>query len=431
MKIYKDVPEQFHSQFIDTINSIEKNNEETYRKFGTKKMILLVAVLILALSTITVGATYIFAWNEAALDWLGVSEELAEHLNQEGIAKQEYAADSDAGIEISAIQSVMTDEYCYVLLSVSAPEQVPIDDVLFRETYVESDVGIERCIVSHALYDSEDNGNLWEALLFIDDAVDYSGADVVIVLQDLERGDLRTEGDETLIIHETLVEGEWRILLTLPSESEILEINQERTMQIGHHEVNIKRMEVTPFQIRLYGDEELEHALYYQTKYVSGITYQDGTFVEEEDAFMNITKRHTDENTGEYYVVIDLPVAIDIRQYADMIFEEQKDMSVPMTWSEDELNQMDIVQNRSGHKILFDGVKFILWDEKCEVGTIIVDLAELGYDVNSGDLILLEAGGISSAGYDVNDGNIVEVGPAGRVIHAYINGEQFHYDVMY
>ena len=424
MKIYKNVPEQFHSQFMDTINTIEEKQEKKYHRYGTKKMVLLVAVLVLALSTITVSAAYIFGWNQAAKDRLGVSEELAGQLNQEGIAKQEYAMDSAAGVEIKAIQSVMTDDYCYVLLSVSAPEQVPLDEVLFRETYVESDVGIERCVVSPALYDIERNGHLWEALLYIDDAINYSGADVVIVLNDLQRVGLKAEIDETI------VEGEWRIPLTLPSESEILEINRERTMQIGHHEVNIKRMEVTPFQVRLYGDEELEHALWYQTKYVSGITYQDGTLVEE-DAIFNITKRHTDENTGERYVVIDLPVAIDIRQYADMVLEDSEDISVPMSWSEDELSQMEILQNRSGHKILFDGVKFILWDEKCEVGTEIFDLTELGYDVNSGDLILLEAGGISSAGYDVNDGNIVEVGPAGRVIHAYINGEQYHYDVRY
>ena len=430
MKIYKNVPERFHSQFMDTIHTIEEKQEKTHRRYGTKRMILLVAVLVLVLSTITVGAAYIFEWNQAALDWLGVSEELAGQLNEEGIAKQEYATDSDAGIEISAVQSVMTDDYCYVLLSVSAPEQVPLDDVLFRETYVESDVGIERCVVSPALYDIERNGHLWEALLFIDDAVDYSGADVVIVLQDLERADLRAEGDETLIIHETLVEGEWRIPLTLPSESEILEINRERTMQIGHHEVNIKRMEVTPFQVRLYGDEELDHALYYQTKYVSGIIYQDGTFVEE-DAFMNITKRHTDENTGEYYVVIDLPVAIDIRQYADMIFEEQNDVSVSMTWSEDELNQMTVLQDRVGHKILFDGTKIMLWDEKCEVGTDIMDLAELGYDVDSGDITFLEPGSINKFGYNENDGNLIEVGSGGRMIHAYINGAQYHLDVLY
>ena len=424
MKIYKNVPEQFHRQFMDTINTIEEKQKRNYNRYGTRKMILLVAVCVLALSTITVSAAYIFAWNQAAQDRLGVSEELAERLNQEGIAKQEYAGAFDAGIEISAIQSVMTDEYCYVLLSVSAPEQVPIKDVLFRETYVESDVGIERCIVDRALYDTERSGHLWEALLYIDDAVDYSGADVVIVLHDLQRVDLKADIDETI------VEGEWRIPLTLPSESEILEINQERTMQIGHHEVNIKRMEVTPFQVRLYGDEELEHALYYQTKYISGIIYRDGTLVEE-DAIMNITKRHTDENTGEYYVVIDLTAAIDIREYADIIFEEQNDMSVPMTWTEDELNQMDILQDRRGHKILLNGTKIILWDEKCEVGTDIFDLTELGYDVDSNDLMLLGAGEMQELGYDENDGNIVEVGPRGSLIKAFINGEKHFYDVMY
>ncbi|MCH5263076.1 MAG: hypothetical protein J1F42_09190 [Lachnospiraceae bacterium] len=431
MKIYKNVPEQFHSQFMDTINTIEEKQEKKYHRYGTKRMILLVAVLVLVLSTITVSAAYIFKWNQAALNWLGVSEELAEQLNQEGIAKQEHVAVSAAGVEISAIQSVMTDDYCYVLLSVSAPDQVPLDEVLFRETYVESDVGIESCVVNHALYDTEDNGHLWEALLYIDDAVDYSGADVVIVLQDLERGDWRAEGDETLVIYETLVEGEWRIPLTLPSESEILEINQERTMQIGHHEVNIKKTEVTPFQIRLYGDEEeLKHAIHYVIQWVSGIVYQDGTFIEE-DTGITVRNGRSNQDTGEYYIALDWPTAIDIRQYADMVLKESEDMSVPRTWSEDELNQMDILQDRCGHKILFDGTKIILWDEKCEVGIDIVDLVELGYDVNSGDLILLGPGGLAETGYDENDGNIVEVGPGGRLIQAFINGEKHYYDVMY
>ena len=424
MKIYKKVPEQFHSRFMDTLNTIEGKQEKTYGSYGTKKMILLVAVLILALSTITVSATYIFRWNRTAKDRLGISEELAEKLNQEGIAKQEYTAASAAGVKISAVQSVMTDDYCYVLLSVSTPEQLPIDEVLFRETYAESDIGISRCVVNPVCEDVENNGYLWEALLFTDDAVSYSGADVVIVLHDLNRVDLSASIDETL------VEGEWRIPLTLPSDLDTLEINQARTLQIGHHEVNIRRMTVTPFQVRLYGDEELEHALYYQTKYVSGITYQDGTFVEE-DAFINVSTGHADENTGEYYAVIDLPIAVDIRQYADIIFEESEDMSVPMTWSEGALNQMNILQNCCGHKIIFDGVKFMLWDERCKVGIDILNLTELGYDVNSRDLILLGPGGIADAGYDQNDGNFVEVGPGGKSIHAFIGGEEYHYDVMY
>ena len=421
MKIYKNVPERFHSQFMDTIHTIEEKQEKHYRRHGTKRMILLVAVLVLVLSTITVGATYVFRWNQAALDWLGVSEELAGQLNEEGVAKQEYAADSDAGIEISAVQSVMTDDYCYVLLSVSAPDQISLDEVLFRETYVESDVGIERCVVNPALYDIEDNGYLWEAILYIDDAVGYSGADVVIVLNDLYKTG----------IDETLVEGEWRIPLTLPSESEILEINQERTMQIGHHEVNIKKTEVTPFQIRLYGDEEeLKHAIHYVLQRVPGIVYQDGTFIEEDTA-ITVGRGRSDQDAGEYYIALELPTAIDIRQYADMVFEEQKDMSSPMTWSEDELSRMDILQDRVGHKILFDGVKFLLWDEKCEVGTEIFDLTELGYDVDGGDLILLGPGGLAETGYDENDGNIVEVGPGGRLIQAFINGEKHYYDVRY
>lgn len=429
MKIYKNVPDQFHSRFMDAVDLIEKK-EEKHRRYGTKQMILLVAVLILALSTITVGAAYIFAWNQAALDKLGVSEELAEQMNQEGIAKQEHAAISAEGVNITAIQSVMTDDYCYVLLSISVPEQIVMDGVLFRETYAESDVEFEGCVVSPVTNPASGYGksseSLWEAILMTDDALDYSGADVVIVLHDLYRSDLQAEFDETL------VEGEWRIPLTLPSESEVLEINQERTIRLSHHEVNIKRTEVTPFKVRLYGDdeEELKHAIHYQKKNVPGIIYQDGTFVEE-DSIINVTYGHNDGKTGEYYIDINLSVAIDITQYADIVLEDNSDMSVPMAWSEDELNRMTVLQDRAGHKILFDGVKIILWDEKCGVGTDIMDLAELGYDENSGELTFLEPGSINKFGYDENDGNLIEVGSGGRMIHAFINGVQYHYEVLY
>ena len=426
MKIYKNVPERFHSQFMDTIHTIEEKQEKNFRIYGTKRMILLVAVLVLVLSTITVGAAYIFEWNQAALDWLGVSEELAGQLNEEGIAKQECATDSDAGIEISAVQSVMTDNYCYVLLSVSVPEQVFLGkDVLFGETYIESDMGSTPCAINSVKESIHDHEALWETQLSTDETMIYNGAEIVIVLRDLERHD-------NFEVVEKLAEGEWRIPLTLPSGSEILEVNQERTVQIGHHEVNIARMEVTPFQIRLYGDEEeLKHAVYYQLQKFPGILYRDGTYVEE-DAYIFVgSKNREDQDTGEYYVAIELPVAVDVRQYADIVIEEQKDMSSPMTWSKDELNQMDILQDRVGHKILFDGTKIMLWDEKCEVGTDIMDLAELGYDVDSGDLTFLETGSINKFGYDENDGNLIEVGSGGRMIHAFINGAQYHYEVLY
>ena len=426
MKIYKNVPEKFHSQFMDTIHTIEEKQEKNFRIYGKKRMILLVAVLVLVLSTITVGAAYIFTWNPAALDWLGVSEELAGHLNEEGIAKQEYAVASGEGVEISAVQSVMTDNYCYVLLSVSVPEQVFLgNDVLFGEMYIESDMGSTPCAINSVKESIHDHEALWETQLSTDETMIYNGAEIVIVLRDLERHD-------NFEVVEKLAEGEWRIPLTLPSGSEILEINQERTVQIGHHEVNIERMEVTPFQIRLYGDEEeLKHAVYYQLQKFPGILYRDGTYVEE-DAYIFVgSKNREDQDTGEYYVAIELPVAVDVRQYADIVIEEQKDMSSPMTWSEDELSRMDILQDRVGHKILFDGVKFMLWDEKCEVGTEIFDLTELGYDVDGGDLILLGPGGLAETGYDENDGNIVEVGPGGRLIQAFINGEKHYYDVRY
>lgn len=119
----------------------------------------------------------------------------------------------------------------------------------------------------------------------------------------------------------------------------------------------------------------------------------------------------------------------DLERHKD--FEDQEDMAVPMTWSKDELGQMTVLKELYGHIILFDSTKIILWDEKCEMGTDIVDLAELGYDVDSGDIILLGPGGMEELDYDENDGNIVEIGSGGNLIKAFINGAQYHYEVLY
>lgn len=129
---------------------VKEEYTDLYRAIDRLSQKERMCVVIYYLENYSVAKTaYIFAWNPAALDWLGVSEELAEHLNEEGIAKQEYATDSDAGVEIRAVQSVMTDNCCYVLLSVSVPDQIFLDDdVFFEEMYIESDIGSSVCVAN-------------------------------------------------------------------------------------------------------------------------------------------------------------------------------------------------------------------------------------------------------------------------------------------
>lgn len=406
MKIYKDVPEQFHSRYMDTIDRLASGKEEKkITSFRTKKMIPLVAAAVLALSTLTVSAACVFMWHQAAKDSLGVSDELSLKMAEEGIAKEEEVIVSAAGVEIRAIQTVMTGDYCYVLLSVTTPEEVVVDeDTLFNEMWVESDAEFGGCAVNKVPGSETGTNTLWEAKLLTYGIENYGGVDATICLKNL----VQTEKTELV---ETLVEGEWQIPITLPSEPEVLAVHEEQVMQIGYHEVTIKRMEVTPFEIRLYGDkDELQHAVRNINQEVVGVYYQDGTFVEQISS-VNYTKGHTDEETGEYYVVVELLTAIDTAQFSRLSLEEREELPGAMSFAEDELARMTVLYERHGHKLLNSGEAVVIWDELCGRGTEIVNLTELGYNEENGDKM--------------------EVGPGGNLLHVTIGTETQYFQVEY
>lgn len=406
MKMYKDIPEQFHSKFTETIDMLANEKEKSnVPQFRAKRMMPLMAAAVLALSTLTVSAACIFIWHQTAKESLGVSNELSVKMAEEGIAKEEEITVSADGVEISAIQTVMTGDYCYVLLSVTTPEEVTADeDTLFNETWVESDAAFEGCVVNKVSESESEADSLWEVKLLTYGTENYGGAEATIYLKDL----VQTDKTETV---ETLVEGEWQIPITLPLEPDVLAINEELEMQIGHHEVTIKRMEVAPFEIRLFGDkDELQHAIHYMDQNVAGVYYQDGTFVEE-TSIINHTKGHIDESTGEYYVVVELFTAIDVTKFSSLSLEESEALPDTMNFTRDELQQMIVLYERSGHKLLQSGEAVVLWDELCDRGTGIISLTELGYDESRGDKI--------------------EVGPGGNLLHVTVGDGTQYFQVEY
>lgn len=446
MEIYKDVPEKFHNQFMETITMLEQKKGS--RKIRTKGMLPLVAVLILAISTLTVSAACVFVWHQAAKEKLGVTDELAESMLEEGIAKQESAFVSEGDVSINMLQSVMTDKYCYMLLSVDVPEEIVVDaDTLFREMYVESDVKFDGCTINQVSGSVNGMNSLWEIQLLTMETENYGGAEVEIVLNDL----IQTRKTE---ITEILVEGEWRLPVTLPLEPEILVSRERKVLQIGTHEVRINRMEIRPFEVRIYGEkEELQHAIHYQRQKVSGIEYRDGTFVEE-DVYIDVTKGRTDERTGEYYIGVDLTAAIDIQKYYGLVLEEiaGNDKSSEGTLGEttnveknseiafedragkgdvlyllsDEIADMTVLYERCGHKLLYNEDSIFLWDEICQTGKEIVNLEELGYDKDDGKVVL-----VSEAGNNESEGDRIEVGPGGKIIKIWADTENYFYEVLY
>lgn len=421
--IYKDVPEHFHNQFIATIEEIEKDSTKvSHIRLSGKRMAILIAATVAALSTLTVGAASLYKWHQAATERLGVSEEVANKLTAEGAAKEENAVVNGSGLTIEAVQSVKTDTFYYVLLSVTTPEGIVIDeDTLFDSVEVVSDQQFDGCVLNQVTGSFEEAKSLWEMQLLTKDDVEYANSNVTLKIKDL----VQTENTE---VTEILVQGEWMIDVTLPLDPDTMVLCQESKLALGHHSVTINKTEVGAFQVRLYGDqEELRHALRYQNSFVTGVRYQDGTVVKEQ-ASVYMMSVHADEVTGEHYVNVPLSNAIDVSKFKELIFAEEpgsgtqeSDFKVidaeSLSEMVENIQQMQVVYERNGHSIVHDGKNLYLWDEACDVVHVIANLENIGFVEEQGGTLEAGPGGktvqilpyegsekmyISNVSYDVN-----------------------------
>ena len=188
---------------------------------------------------------------------------------------------------------------------------------------------------------------------------------------------------------------------------------EEFDIEVGHHLLSISRQEINPFEIRLYGDmDEIRHALNHSAGcMVTGVRYQDGTVVDEED-ILKYTKITSDPN-GKGCICIHLNHAIEIGKYQSVIMENYGSLAEKM--GEEEINGMVLVyENKNlydGHKILTDGKNVYLWDEQCQLGTKLLDLTEIGFDASRGDALT--------------------AGPGGNLLFVTMNGEMKAYVVEY
>ena len=148
MDIFKEVPEDFHMQFINTIENLEDGNayeqeiawKNSRKRISGKRPVILIAAAVLALSTLTVGAASVFRWHERAKERFGVTEETENSLTGRELAAPEYEVIEEEGITFSLIQSVRTEKSFYYLMEVTVPDSITLNsDVVFEESSVTSD----------------------------------------------------------------------------------------------------------------------------------------------------------------------------------------------------------------------------------------------------------------------------------------------------
>lgn len=98
--------------------------EKRSAKWGKKKILVLAASLAAVLGTTLVGAG-VLRWNDRAIqEFDSPSSEMQEQMMEEGVAAMPQASVTDAGVTVTAVQTIQDEYRLYILLKVTSGEAV-------------------------------------------------------------------------------------------------------------------------------------------------------------------------------------------------------------------------------------------------------------------------------------------------------------------
>lgn len=310
--IYKEVPEDFHNQFCQTLSRLE---DTPMRYAGRRKKYgLILAAAVLACASVTAVAAGIMEWHEKMTEHFGTDKELEDKLSMENVAIPQDAEAEGDGLEFKALQAVRTDTGAYFLVEMAVPEGIQWnEDILFEECEV---VGGEAGCVSGFVHDSfEDHNVLLELQLLYDEQAIPDGEEVIVRLKNL----VQTKKTD---ITEYLVEGEWELRLKLPPvEADTVRFYPGCDVMLGDHELYIAQTDISPFRLRLYTEKESAlHAVWGHNISLTGVWYEDGTVVEESGLNFSLAG-HSDEE-GEFCFEFLLDNAVDTDKAAGILISD-------------------------------------------------------------------------------------------------------------
>lgn len=424
MDIFKEVPESFHLQFINTLDHLEDGNtseqeiiwKSNKNRIFSKRLAILIAATVLALSTLAVGAASVFRWHEYARERFGVTEETEGSLTERQLTSPEYEIIQDEGMVFSLVQSVRTETSFYYLMEVTVPERIILNsDVFFEYSSVVSEKELEFCVVNFISDSIEGNRAYCEVEIHAKPGVDYEGEEAVIHLSNL----IQTIKSEKTGI---LLEGEWNIPVTLAGLSDMTTFWAKQQVRIGTHDIFIEKVKAGPFLLRFYVEENrVLHSFQYYPVSVTGVRYQNGKEVAQHTTFFDKI-HHIDEVTGESCLEIILDQAIDPDQISEIVLNEGEAVihlySSQKTAVENleefnlvgqdgvwellgELKPDTVSENwellyfRYDNALMADDKAVYLLDVHCKKMETLIDLAQVGFDREKGGDIVVGPGGRS------------------------------------
>lgn len=119
-------------QLLHSLPDTPKEEEMRHSLLSGRKRYFVLAAALAAMLGTTAAAAGLFSWHEKAAEhFANPTQEEQDIMTQEGIAQEQKASVSDAGITITAVQTVQDKNRLYILLEVDAEDDIIDGNGLF------------------------------------------------------------------------------------------------------------------------------------------------------------------------------------------------------------------------------------------------------------------------------------------------------------
>lgn len=255
-----------------------EKEERRMKRLWSRRTWILAAALAAVIGT-TAMASELFSWDpKAAENFRNPTEEDQNNLTMKGLAREQNASAADAGITITAKQTVQDKNTLYILLDIQAEKEVIDGNGGFDNPDENGNYGEPWILTEHA--DAFSNVSMG----FTPDTPAFSGLSKqgYYEIKALKSMDQKWEEDR-VAVHFTeysyytyengdtvphTIHGDWTLTLPL-GEDTVLETDvyePDEPVEIAGISVHVKRVEVSPLSLLLAFDMEdlnkLEETLY-------------------------------------------------------------------------------------------------------------------------------------------------------------------------
>lgn len=315
-----------------------------------KKRILVLAAALAAVMGITAVAAELFSWNEQAVkSFRNPTQEEQDTMVVEGIAKEQKDSVTDAGITVTAVQTLHDKNSLYILLELESEENIIDGNSGFEN---ETD-GVWDHVIKASNGSKDAFNNIgWsapaDAPCF---ALSNHGYYEICALKSLEEewnSDSVTvqftkyiyytgaHGNETA----HTIDGNWTLTIPLGEDTELkTEIYEPKEkVEVKGVPVQIKRVELSPLSMRLVFDmddvDRLWDTLYPDAEDIPGLELQFTGFLDEEGrevigAANGGTSAKYDFDEREIIDEIGFGQYVDIEQVSALLLGDEK-VQVPL-----------------------------------------------------------------------------------------------------